>query len=120
MVNRRDSAWIALAAACALVVHLFVSGFVGATLAADGGTAICSATASAGFPGSDHPAGRHTAPDCCLAGCPMVAGKADVPVAVYLAPLAVPNQPLPAAPRHRIAPLHEWSPVSPRGPPPAA
>jgi len=120
MVNRRDSAWITLAAACALVVHLFVSGFVGATLAADGGTVICSATASAKFPGSDHPAGRHRAPDCCLAGCPMVAGNADLPVAVHILPRLAEDQLLPPSPRHGIDPLREWSPVKPRGPPPSA
>lgn len=120
MVNRRDAAWITLAAACALVVHLFVSGFVGATLAADGAAVICSAAASTESPGSDPPAGRHDVPDCCLAGCATVDGKADVRVAVHVAPPSVNDQPLPAAQRQGIDPLLDWSPVNPRGPPAVA
>ena len=33
MANRRESAWIVLAAACALAVHLFLAGFATAAVA---------------------------------------------------------------------------------------
>jgi hypothetical protein len=119
MVNRRDSAWISLAAACALVMHLFLAGFVGAALAADAPVVICSPSPNASFPGSNQ-SERHRAPDCCLAGCPMVGGMAGAPVAALFIPPEGHVTPLPPAPRHGLDPLRKWSPANPRGPPPAA
>jgi len=121
MANRRESAWIVLAAACALVVHLFLAGFATAAMAGAGGGTLCSGVGNKSHhqvPGNQRDHQRAT--DCCLSGCP-VAGHADIPAAA-----AIPGPGRDAVIAFRsIAPERidtrpERSPINPRGPPAAA
>jgi hypothetical protein len=121
MANRRESAWIVLAAACALVVHLFVAGFATSALAGAPGVTLCSGVGNK----SHHPPpgeqrDHHGSAECCLSGCPL-AGHADIPAA---APLPGPGRDAVIALRpvwpQRIDARPERSPINPRGPPAAA
>ena len=121
MANRRESAWIVLAAACALVAHLFLAGFATAALAGAVGVSLCSGVGNKSHhapPGNQRDHQRST--DCCLSGCPML-GHADLPAAAKV-----------PGPSHEavvsLRPDHpdrsdlrpERSPINPRGPPAAA
>lgn len=121
MANRRESAWIVLAAACALVVHLFLAGFATAAMAGTVGGTLCSGVGNKShhsLPGNQRDHQRAT--DCCLSGCPMV-GHTDLPAA---APVPGPGREIVAAIRPNRADgpdaRPERSPINPRGPPAAA
>ena len=120
MANRRDSAWIVLAAACALVVHLFVAGFATAALAGTVGVTLCSGVGNTSVPDPGDQRDHHRPTDCCLSGCPVV-GHADLPEA---APILGPRRDAVASLRpdrpDRIDARPERSPINPRGPPAAA
>jgi hypothetical protein len=119
MANQRESAWIVLAAACALVAHLFVAGFATPVLAGTGVT-LCSGVGNTSLPDPGHQRDRHSPADCCLSVCPVV-GHADLPGA---APVPGPRRDAvvsfrPVYPDRSDAPP-ERLPISPRGPPAAA
>jgi hypothetical protein len=118
MPGKRYQALIALAAAYAVVAHLFVTGIVGSARAGD---AHCAMAMPAGDPGPvRHHGGAPILPDCCFAGCSMVAGIADLPATVAFAtpPLEGPSS-LPPT-EGRTGKPREWSPFNPRGPPATA
>jgi hypothetical protein len=121
MANRRESAWIVLAAACALVAHLFLAGIATAALAGATGVTLCSGVGNTSHhpaPGDQRDHQRTT--DCCLSGCP-IAGHADLPTAAAI-PGPGPDAVValrPIAPE-RVDTRPERSPINPRGPPAAA
>lgn len=73
MGNRRESALTVLAAALALVVHLFAAGIASAEQLSRDGTIICFVASSTERPadGPQRPAVRLG--DCCITACPLVA-----------------------------------------------
>jgi hypothetical protein len=119
MANRRDSAWIALAAACALVVHLFIAGFANAAYAATGGAVICSASGTASLPDPDQPKGHGNLTDCCLSGCPLAGSPGSLPGVAFVFPPAAHAATLLLPRGSRVDARQERSPLNPRGPPAA-
>jgi hypothetical protein len=120
MANQRESAWIVLAAACALVVHLFLAGFATAAVTGSVGVSLCSGTGNTSLPDPGNQRDRHSPADCCLSGCPVV-GHADLPAA---APVLGPRRDAVVSLRpdraDRSDARPERSPINPRGPPAAA
>ncbi len=121
MANRRESAWIVLAAACALVAHLFLAGFATATHAGASGVSLCSGVGNTFHhapPGNQRDHQGTT--DCCLSGCPML-GHADLPAAAKVL-VSRHEAVVSLRPDHpdRSDARPERSPINPRGPPTAA
>jgi hypothetical protein len=110
-----------LAAALALVAHLFIAGTANAAAIGSSPFVICSGVAHRTIPDPAGPRDHTGIPDCCVAGCATMAGAAAVPQA--------PSLPLPAYGRSLAAEVpaqaahvesHERSPINPRGPPAVA
>ncbi len=121
MANRRNSAWTVLAAALALVVHLFIAGLASAALAAPGAFVICSGAGKAAIPDPGEQRKHSGITDCCLTSCPAAGGTADLPAASTLFPPPRDSAlPLLAPAGGANGPSHERSPINPRGPPLAA
>ncbi len=121
MGNARDSAWIVLAAALALVAHLFIAGAASASTVGSSRFIICSGVVHRTIPDPGNPHDHPRVPDCCLAGCATMAGSAAVPQAPTL-PLPAYGLSLAADVPARVAHVesHERSPINPRGPPATA
>lgn len=121
MGNARDSAWIVLAAALALVAHLFIAGAASASTVGSSRFIICSGVVHRTIPDPGNPHDHPRVPDCCLAGCATMAGSAAVPQAPIL-PLPAYGLSLAADAPALVVQVetHERSPINPRGPPAAA
>jgi hypothetical protein len=119
--NARDSAWIVLAAALALVAHLFIAGAANATAVGSSPFVICSGVAHRTIPDPDSPRDHTRIPDCCVAGCATMAGAAAVPQTPSL-PMSAYGRSVAAEAPARVVQVesHERSPINPRGPPAAA
>ena len=110
-----------MAAALALVAHLFVAGMAQASLAGAPGVMLCSGMGHAAVPAHHDPGNQPRVPDCCAVGCAMVAGAAALPkVPVVFPPRENGAASAPATHREIHVESHERSPINPRGPPPAA
>jgi hypothetical protein len=120
-VDRRDTAWTVLAAAVALVAHLFIAGMASAALAGTPGVVLCSGMGHGSVPAHHDPGKQPRVPDCCVAGCAMVAGTAALPkLPVVFPPREAASAVAPAVRPAVHVESHERSPINPRGPPPAA
>jgi len=110
-----------LAAAIALVAHLFIAGMASAALAGTPGPVICSGMGHGALPGHHDPGHQPRVPDCCVVGCAMVAGTAALPkLPVIFPPRDAVSAVAPTARRAVHVVSHERGPINPRGPPAAA
>jgi hypothetical protein len=109
-----------LAAALALVAHLFIAGAANAAAVGSSPFVICSGVVHRTIPDPGNSHDHSRVPDCCLGGCATMAGSAAMPQAPTL-PLPVYGPSLAADVPARVAQVesHERSPINPRGPPAA-
>lgn len=120
-MDRRETAWTVLAAAVALVAHLFIAGMASASLAGTPAAVLCSGMGHGAVPGNHDPGNQPRVPDCCVVGCAMVAGAAAVPNPPAVFPPRETGDALALAGRPLVhVACHERSPINPRGPPLAA
>jgi hypothetical protein len=120
-MDRRDTAWTVLAAAVALVAHLFIAGMASAALAGTPDAILCSGMGHGAVPGNHDPGNHPRVPDCCAVGCAMVAGAAALPkLPVVFPPRATLAAVAPSVQSAVHVESHERSPINPRGPPVAA
>jgi hypothetical protein len=111
------SAWTVMAAALALVAHLFVAGMAQASLAGAPGVMLCSGMGHAAVPAHHDPGNNPRIPDCCAVGCAMVAGAAALPKLPVVFPPRGNHRAAPATHRVIHVESHELADQSARAPP---
>ena len=115
--DRRETALTVLAAALALVVHLFIAGAASTQATGSGGWPICSAAGATGLLPDGSRAPGAWLGDCCLSQCPLVAGGDRAATVVLHARQRDGVAIRRIGPRVRRDTRRERSPGRPRAPP---